>query len=376
MIRSEATTPGATLVVAYFDGRSARPQPAQIRIAGDRLLVDGDGLALRVPLADVRWPERTRHGQRVAHLRDGGALQAPDALGWDTWARTSGVGESLVVKAQQNWRSTMAAVLVLVVLGAAASVWGVPWLGRSALAVVPTSVDRAIGEAAQRSLEGYLLQPSQVPLPRQQQLREAFANAVARADPQKQGPTYELHFVTSRPRPGAAEGTPRTQLGPNAFALPGGIVFVTDDMLELLKGRDDVLIGVLGHELGHVRRRHGMRLVVQATVIGAVASLVWGDFSNLLAAVPVLLGQSAYSRDFEREADQDAIALLRANGLSPALMAELFERLGQQREATKAAKAASGAEASSPSAGDALGIALASHPADAERIQAFRDAAR
>lgn len=375
--------PRETLPVTYFDGRSARPRPVQVRIDAASLRIEGDGLALQVPIAEVGWPERTRHGQRIAHLRDGGSLQAADALAWDAWARAGGIDESLVVKAQQNWRATFAAVAVLLVVGAGSYVWGLPWLGRSALAVLPLSADRAIGEAAQRTLVAHLLLPSQVPAQRQQAVRAAFAKAVDRTNqqadtPPHRLPAYELHFATSAPRRGAAPGTPQTQLGPNAFALPGGIVYVTDDMLELLAGRDDVLIGVLGHELGHVQRRHSMRLLVQASMLGAVSSLVWGDFNTLLSTVPVLLGQSAYSRDFEREADRDAVALLRANGLSPALMAELFERLAQQREAVKVAKAASGGDGSD---GDGfgsgvLGIAFASHPADAQRIQSFRDAAR
>jgi len=368
------TSPGsapATTEAAYFDGLSARARPVRLEVVAGRLTIVGEGVAMQLPVADVQWPERTRHGPRVAHLRGGGSLQATDASAWDRWAQASGLRESLVVKAQQNWRSTLAAVLVLLVLGGGAYVWGVPWLGRSALAVVPLSVDRGIGEAAQQSLESTLLLPSQVPAPRQQQIREAFANAVARADPRHGLPAYELHFATSAALPGAVR---RTRLGPNAFALPGGIVYVTDDMLELLQGRDDVLIGVLAHELGHVKRRHGMRLVVQATVLGAVSSLVWGDFSTLLATVPVLLGQNAYSRDFEREADLDAIALLRANGLSPAVMAELFERLAAKRAAV--AKAASGVAGKGGLFDGDLGIAFASHPDDAERIQRFRDAAR
>lgn len=380
----------ATTQAAYFDGQSTRARAVQLQVVGGQLLITGEGLALQVPVADVRWPERTRHGQRVAHLRDGGSLQAPDASAWDRWAKSAGLHESLVVKAQQNWRSTMAAVLVLLVLGAATYQWGVPWLGRSALLVVPASVDRAIGEAAQKSLESYLLLPSEVPAQRQREVREAFAVAVARADPQHRLPAYELHFATSAALPsGGAEAASkdkrkgdakdednavhRTRLGPNAFALPGGIVFVTDDMLELLQGRDDVLVGVLAHELGHVKRRHGMRLVVQATVLGAAASLIWGDFSSLLATVPVLLGQNAYSRDFEREADLDAIAMLRANGISPAVMAEMFERLAAKRVAL--AKAASGPAGQGGLMNGDLGIAFASHPDDAERIQRFRDAA-
>ena len=364
-----------TIDASYFDGRSARARPVRLQVLAGRLHIVGEGVDLQLPLANIRWPERTRHGARVAQLRDGGSLQALDAAAWDRWAKAAGLRESLVVSAQQNWRATLIAVAVLLLAGAASYVWGVPWLGRSALLVVPSSVDRAIGEAAQSSLQTYLLLPSQVPDARQQQVREAFATAVARGDPQHRLPAYELHFATSATLSTDKDAVRRTRLGPNAFALPGGIVFVTDDMLELLQGRDDVLVGVLAHELGHVKRRHGMRLVVQATVLGAVSSLVWGDFSTLLATVPVLLGQNAYSRDFEREADDDAITLLRANRISPAVMAELFERLAAKR--TALAQAASGAAGKGKGGlfdGD-LGIAFASHPDDAERIQRFRDAA-
>lgn len=371
---TEPTPAPATIDAAYFDGRSARARPVTLEVVSGRLLIVGEGVSMQLPLAEVRWPERTRHGPRVAQLRDGGSLQAQDALAWDRWARATGLHESLVVKAQQNWSSTILLVLALAVLGAAAYLWGVPWLGRSALAVIPHRVDRTIGEAAQQALDSHLLLPSNVPAQRQQQVREMFATAVARADPHHQLPAWELHFATSAVLSGTTPAARRTRLGPNAFALPGGIVYVTDDMLDLLLGRDDVLIGVLAHELGHVKRRHGMRLVVQATVLGAVSSLVWGDFSTLLAAVPVLLGQNAYSRDFEREADLDAIAMLRANGLSPAVMAELFERLAAKRAAL--ARAASGAAAKDGLLDGDMGIAFASHPDDAERIQRFRDAAR
>jgi Zn-dependent protease with chaperone function len=146
--------------------------------------------------------------------------------------------------------------------------------------------------------------------------------------------------------------------------LPGGIIVVTDDMVELLQGRDDVLVGVLGHELGHVRHRHGMRMVVQAALIGTATSVAWGDFSSVLAAAPAVLGQQAYSRDFEREADADAVRLLRADGLSPDVMTELFARLAAHRKATRQGDDDGG-----------LGISFASHPADAERIRSFRDAA-
>ena len=77
------TTTTAALAADHFDGVSARAQRVQLRIRAGELHVDGDGVALRVPLADVQWPERTRHGARVAHFRDGGSVRALDAAAWD-----------------------------------------------------------------------------------------------------------------------------------------------------------------------------------------------------------------------------------------------------------------------------------------------------
>ena len=106
-----------------------------------------------------------------------------------------------------------------------------------------------------------------------------------------------------------------------------------------------------------MRHRHGMRLLLQAGAVGVLASTVLGDFSTLLAGAPVLLGQAAYSRDAEREADEESARLLRDAGLSPAVMVTFFEKIA----------AAQGTHA--------MGIAIASHPADAERIRFFREAA-
>jgi Zn-dependent protease with chaperone function len=356
-----------SLPADYFDGMSARARRVSLRLERGQLHLRGDGIQLALPVSEVRWPERTRHGARTAHFQQGGAVQALDAGDWDAWARRVGLHESVVIKAQQSWRGVALAMLLLVGVLAAGYQWGVPWLARAALVAIPESADRTVGDAVLRSFDDNLLLPSAVPSARREALRTALAQAVARMQPKGQQLNYELRFHNS-PRVPSRRGQ-ATRLGPNAFALPGGVIIVTDEMLQLLDGRDDVLIGVLGHELGHVQRRHGMRMLVQTTVLGAAASLVWGDVSSVLAAAPVMLGQSAYSRQFEREADDDAVALLRANGLSPTVMIELFERLQKHRNADAADQ-----DGKAGSAFD-LGIALASHPADAERIQRFRDAA-
>lgn len=331
------------LPAEYFDGRSARAHAVRLRREGVLLHVTGEGVDLRVPLARIRWPERTRHGVRVAELPDGGSLHCADAPAWDAFALDCGRGDGLVVRAQQSWRAVIVSLAGLVVLLVGLYVWGIPRAASAALLLIPHSADRAVGEVAMRSLDEELMKPSALPAAEQQRLRQAFERALA-AQPAGSVPAHRLEFRKSR-------------IGPNAFALPGGTIVMTDELVKLVDGDAAVITGVLGHELGHVRHRDGMRMLIQASAIGVLASVVVGDFSSLLAAVPVVLGQSAYSRDAERRADAEAVLLLRDAGLSPAVMVGFFEKMAKEN-------------------GDhTLGIAISSHPADAERIRFFQEAA-
>jgi len=342
------------LLVDYFDGRVPVARPVLLRVQGSQLVLlsTGHELLRSEPLSAVQWPERQRHGQRQAGLPDGGVLSAHDAAAWDAWAHASGLHESAVVRWQQSWRGVARALLAGVVVIGAAWRWGVPWAAQHVVAVLPPLVASQAGEATLQALERSGLGTSRVPLQRQAALRAQWVRAQQVAYP-GQTPISHLAFRQAA----------RSGLGPNALALPGGLVIVTDELVALLADRDDVLLGVLGHEAGHVRAQHGLRMAVQAGLVAALASAVVGDFSSVLAGLPAVLGQSAYSRDMEREADE-AAAHLRANGLSPAVMQTLFERLqaDQHRSADES--------------GGGWLIAFNSHPADAQRIEFFRQAAR
>jgi len=353
------------LTAEYFDGRSAQAHPVTLRLSGDALLVRGESFEHRVARAGVRWPERQRHGVRRIELADGGTLRCHDAAAFDAFAQAAGATDGLTVRAQQSWHATLAAVLLLALLCAAGYRWGLPVATRGVLAFLPASVDERLGESAYRSVQSWLLQPSAIDAQRQAQLQRAFEQAIARSAPAASPPRLRFHAAK--------------RLGPNAFALPGGTIVVTDELLQRLADRDDLVMGVLAHEFGHVRHRHGMRLLVQTTLLGAATSVAFGDFSTLLASLPALLGQLGYSRDFEREADDEAIVVLRANGISPAVMASLFERLlRRDADAPPTAQTSASSPSKPGSTDDAdagLGIAFSSHPADAERIARFKAAA-
>lgn len=353
-----AQAPPRDVAVQYFDGQTARPRAARVRAVGDGIeIVDADGGALlrRVTHAQVQWPERQRHGPRVAHLDGGGTLHCDEQAAWDAFAAGAGQRETFVVRAQQHWRATLAACAVLVAMLVAGYLWGLPWASRAVVAAVPESVDREIGRVVMQSVEGRWMSASELPAAEQERLRAAFAKAVAAAWPEGKRPAYDLRFAKS-------------DIGPNAFALPGGTMVLTDEMVKLVDAREDVIVGVLGHELGHVRHRHGMRMLVQFTVLNVVTGIALGDFSGALAAAPAILGQQAYSRDHEREADAESLRVLRAAGHSPEAMVVLFEKIAAWRDERRGKGAGKGG-------GFDPGIALSSHPADEERIRFFREAA-
>lgn len=345
---------GEPLPTRWFDGRSPRGRAVQLRVEGDELVLEPLDAERaepprRYPLREVRWPERRTHGQRQTELPDGGLIQHADASGWDAWWAAQGLRESWVVGWQQSWRATAAAVVGAVAVLLASWFWGVPVASQFVAQRLPVSLDERIGRDGLAQLDRALLKPTRLDEARRQAIERRWRAFVERAHPEGDAPAWRLSF---RHAP---------ELGPNALALPGGQMVVTDQLVELLHDRPDALTGVLAHELGHVRHRDGLDMLVRASLLSAIVGVVFGDASGFIASVPAALLTQSYSRDVERRADAYAAERLDRAGLSPAVMVSLFERLATARKNQDR------------DADGVLPIALASHPADEERIRFFRE---
>lgn len=364
--------PGA-LDSHWFDGHSPKARAVTLRIEGAELLVrvvDEDGRPTRhYPLKKVRWPERRTHGQRQAELPDGGLIQHANAAEWDAWWHASGQRDSMVVGWMQSWRATLVALGGTVVFLAVSWVWGVPWLSQTLAHQIPPSLDTHIGRQSLQQLDRLFLRPSALPLQQQDELRRRFKAVVDNAYRQGDAPHWTLGFHAS------------SVLGANAFALPGGFMVITDDLVELLHDQPDAIVGVLAHELGHVQHRDGLDMLVRASLISALVGVVLGDASGFIATVPATLATQAYSRDGERRADAHAARLLHASGIPPAAMAVFFERMQKEdAESEEGARGDAKGEDKAEGHGDdsrersvSLPIAIASHPDHEERIRYFRE---
>ena len=156
----------------------------------------------------------------------------------------------------------------------------------------------------------------------------------------------------------------------NAFALPGGYVYVTRGLLALADNEAE-LAGVLAHEIGHVTARHTAERYGQS-MLGTAAALGVGVLLGSEAAAQATSGAAqlavlSYSRDQEFEADTLGVRYLSRSGHDPNAMATFLRRLlGHSRyEAELAGR---------PEAADAFDITQ-THPRTADRVQRAIDEA-
>jgi Zn-dependent protease with chaperone function len=148
----------------------------------------------------------------------------------------------------------------------------------------------------------------------------------------------------------------------NAFAVPGGYVYVNRGLIERTSSMDE-LAGVLGHEIGHVVLRHSIKQMEQqqgAQVGVTLACVLTGICNNQAAGALINVGGTAvfarFSRQDETEADQQGVINTIRAGISPQGMPTMFEKLLQERKTQPSAVAGW----------------FATHPLEEDRIAAVR----
>ena len=145
---------------------------------------------------------------------------------------------------------------------------------------------------------------------------------------------------------------------PNAFALPGGVVLVTEGLLQQA-GSVDEIAGVLAHEVEHIEQRHVLAGALRDVLLTAMWAITFGDYSGLLVVDPSTAYRIAnleFTREDEASADAGAIARLHRAGASHRGLLRFFQRVK---------------EAHGSSEGPAW---LSSHPSTAARIRALEEA--
>jgi len=146
---------------------------------------------------------------------------------------------------------------------------------------------------------------------------------------------------------------------PNAFALPGGFIFISRPILDLCGWNEHEIAFILGHEMGHVLKGHAIdRIMTNSAVAAASRSVtVQGPLGAWLRNVGIRFLETAYSRDNELDADKLGVRLATAAGYDPQGAIRLLSRLARLHQSPDPLT---------------LGEYLSTHPTAEVRIQTIR----
>lgn len=267
--------------------------------------------------------EATADSYKVAEVLPGlpaellfqtGAVFSPADHNW-RWPKSG--RQNLTLKLETN-----KSLIVLSVIAVPILIWwlttvGLPKAATALVPWIPVSVEESIGQQSMQMFDRTLLSDSELSPQLQQSIRHQWQTALDQLQ-LSSGYQYQLHFRASK------------RLGANAFALPGGYLTITDELVKRLEQQPDAILAVLLHEVGHVEHRHGMKLAAQATASTIVMSVLFSDLEGVTEAVlgtGTSLVQSAFSRDMERQADHFSTQSLLKLNKSPQAFAEAMQAL-------------------------------------------------
>jgi Zn-dependent protease with chaperone function len=328
--------------VVYFDGTSSRRRLVTL-VFGDRLeLHEPLQSVITWPYDDIRRADSPNGTLRLICLSVSALarLEIRDAaLAADLITRCPRIDENRPSRGGAativGWSLAAAASIIAVVM------FGVPLAADRLTPLVPLAVERRMGDVA----DG--------------QVKALFGNKVCN---NKDGQAAFTKLVNTLREAAGLDPSIQTAVlatpVPNAFALPGGRVYLFNGLLAKAENPDEIA-GVLAHELGHLRHRDGTRNLIYNGGTSFLIGLLFGDVTGSGAVVFASrsLVTASYSREAEQNADNFSIDVMHRLGRPTKAMGELLFRVtGKQ--------------------GDSSLSILASHPMTEDRLQRMSEADR
>lgn len=323
-----------------YDGKSSKEHKVVIDFTfGRRVKIASHNID--VALDEVKIESRLGNTPRVLEFPNGVRCKSHENNKIDQLLLDFNISKSKTHKIERSTLLTFGSVLLTI-----GFVWfmltgGANYTANFLANILPQTTLDKMSKVTLEQLEENMLKPSKLTKRQKGIIQEHFDKLVDGDN------RYKLHFRSA------------PKIGANAFALPSGDIVLTDQLVALSrdnKFRD--ILGVLAHEKGHVVYKHSLRMAIKTGLASVIISYITGDISVVASTIPTVLINSSYSREFEHEADENAVKELKRLGVSTIYMANLFEALEKKSK--------------SMDSNSTLGSLLASHPLTSKRIEYFK----
>ncbi len=302
----------AGISAQWFDGKRASRTNVSLNVSGRTIAVvneTGEVLA-HVPRDLVRVSERIANTPYRLEFPEGALAVTSEHAAVERTFKLTPSAHWLARMERASW------VVVLALVGLFGALYFayqllIPKIATAVAERIPREAETSLGETTMKALDGFMFKKTEIDAKQQAAIRKTF-DQLAKAS--GIGEHVRLEF---------------RRMAPNALAIPGGTIVVTDGLFYLFKGDERTIGAVLAHEIGHIHHRHSLKHLLEGSASALIVGAIAGDVSGVSALVttaPVILSSLHYTRESEAEADQYAFALLKKTGRSPIDFADAMRR--------------------------------------------------
>ncbi len=299
----------------YFDGKTSTKLNVELICSASGELSFNEFPALKYQVDDVDISPRVGNTIRYIDFLDGSQFETEDNDAIDGILEKFKPNKihNFIYKLEAARKTVIASLVILIVGGWAFIQYGIPYVSREVAMILPEETSHYLGQGILESLDEQWFEPSKLPTAQREELSQIFQQLAMSIGSPEITVAYRYSPV----------------IGANAFALPNGVVVLTDQLIELASDNDEI-IAIMLHELGHVEHRHLLRSMIQSFGMTFFVMAVSGDVSSgstIIASAPLLFIKANYSQNMEIEADTYSLNYMRAHNIYPDYFVTIMEKL-------------------------------------------------
>jgi len=328
----------------YFDGNSSQSHEVSLAFSIDGFVrITGTDINKQHELSNTKVASRLGNTPRSLVFPDGSKCLVADNDLIDSvliqYAPEKHLG--FIHSLESKLHYVVIAVLFTALFSWGMVTYGIPAMAKQIAYALPQKVDQSLGSGTLDIMDKTVFEVSTLAPEIKHRLTQRFQRMRETIDNSEH---YQLKFRGGK------------KIGANAFALPSGIIIITDKLVETSEN-DDEVIAILAHEIGHLVHRHSVRMALQNSAVAVLIATVTGDpfsTSSIVVALPTVMINAQYSQAFETEADDYAFSYLKRNNIPLHSFADILLRITSGEETTAAEKY------------------LSTHPGTMERVARFQ----